>query len=706
MDVMQLRAVPGSSLQLLGDVTDLDDHQVKVEFPHERVDSFKTTFGTRAFEDSFKEQLPIMVWAHDLRDPIGRGIRAQVLPKHNEVIGRFSDLEAVPSAKRAYHQIHDGTITDFSFGYVNGPEIPHPDPTLRRRGVRQIPRATMREFSPVAIGSIPGAKVAGIREDGNLVTVDSPESVARLVELNVISPDEGKQLLRSFGLLDGTRAPADMGGPWSVADAVAHLQEAHGLDVYRAGLTTMTPETLAIIHSQVGSGFHDHGPFTGWLNGIAASLAAALSQGTMLQTPVDQQAANAVAAASGYPVQSGVGGLPPFGRQGDASAAVGPGAAQMAGAAGYQARPGIGTMIDGRASADQLHRRQDGDCAMYAKMAQDAAAEAVSAAGAGDSAKASMKAKHARMHARMARESGDRGDTSDAQSILAAEAAAMRASDAADQAEPAGAGAWQDGAEPVRADHVMSLIERHDPAMAMRLRDGGQLALAPSDMEILFRSSDGSIMDGSGDPVAADGGPAVMPEAAELALNVEAALDQARQWLDGADVGALPEEVQQALALVGAAADGSDALVDVLGAAGSRAADDGDDEFSDTPWEKFDESDYTPAQWKDAALIDTGDGGEDTKGRYALPVKEPSGKVNRHGITAAASRIGSVKAPADEKQKAARQLMSYYGKMKKPTPPAVLKVLGHGERASEEELKAAEALLDSRLSRVAPKTIK
>jgi HK97 family phage prohead protease len=118
----------------------------------------------RAFEDGFKQRLPVMCWQHDLRDPIGRAIDAQVLPKTNELRAQFDDFDVVPNAARAYHQLRSGTLTDFSFGFKNARILP---PT-RRGGVRRVASAFMAEMSPVTIGSIPGAKMTGIREDGSM----------------------------------------------------------------------------------------------------------------------------------------------------------------------------------------------------------------------------------------------------------------------------------------------------------------------------------------------------------------------------------------------------------------------------------------------------------------------------------------------------------------------------------------------------------
>lgn len=151
-------------------VRDIDEakREVDVEFPHEVIDSYKTKFGTRAFKESFDQRLPVMCWQHDLRDPIGRSLSAVVTPKTNDIVGKFSDFQAVPNAYRAFSQIDDGTITDFSFGFKNASYEPG-----GQRGVRRITKAFMAEFSPVTIGSIPGAHAVGLREDGNEMDEES-----------------------------------------------------------------------------------------------------------------------------------------------------------------------------------------------------------------------------------------------------------------------------------------------------------------------------------------------------------------------------------------------------------------------------------------------------------------------------------------------------------------------------------------------------
>jgi HK97 family phage prohead protease len=182
---------------LTGSITDLDDssdgrHRVKVEFPHERVDTYRTVFAPDCFTESFAEFKPPMVWQHDLRDLIGRAEKAQSLRQHNELIGRFSDTNAVPRAAQAYSQIRDGDLTDFSFGFRDPLYTPH-----ETRGVRRISKAKMKEFSPVTIGSIPDAKATGIREDDVMAEL-GVEQILKLRNEGLISDEDAQQAIKNL----------------------------------------------------------------------------------------------------------------------------------------------------------------------------------------------------------------------------------------------------------------------------------------------------------------------------------------------------------------------------------------------------------------------------------------------------------------------------------------------------------------------------
>jgi phage head maturation protease len=62
-------------------------------------------------------------------------------------------------ARRAWSQLMDGTVEDFSHGFMRHDDRPHET----RKGVREIMRATMQEISPCARGSIPGARAVSVR---------------------------------------------------------------------------------------------------------------------------------------------------------------------------------------------------------------------------------------------------------------------------------------------------------------------------------------------------------------------------------------------------------------------------------------------------------------------------------------------------------------------------------------------------------------
>ena len=96
--------------------------------------------------------------------------------------------------------------------------------------------------------------------------------------------------------------------------------------------------------------------------------------------------------------------------------------------------------------------------------------------------------------------------------------------------------------------------------------------------------------------------------------------------------------------------------------------------FSDAAWDG-DAARFTPEQWRASTLIDTGEGAPDSKDRYKLPVKEPSGAVNRNAVHAAAAALaggrGGVDAPPAAKKSAARKLVRLYAEMKEDAPPSL-----------------------------------
>ncbi len=87
---------------------------------------------------------------------------------------------------------------------------------------------------------------------------------------------------------------------------------------------------------------------------------------------------------------------------------------------------------------------------------------------------------------------------------------------------------------------------------------------------------------------------------------------------------------------------------------------------SDKPWSDFTQANYSEEQWKRACVLDKGDG--EGKQRYGLPIREPSGTLNRNGVHAAASRFNQVKAPEQAKAKAKAALRGAYSKLGEDPP--------------------------------------
>lgn len=105
-------------------------------------------------------------------------------------------------------------------------------------------------------------------------------------------------------------------------------------------------------------------------------------------------------------------------------------------------------------------------------------------------------------------------------------------------------------------------------------------------------------------------------------------------------------------------------------------------EFSNKPWSTITEADYKDAeQFCSACLIDLNPPGEKkVKALCKLPVKEPNGKYNRNAIFAAAAALagarGGVKAPREEKKKAARALLKLYRMMEQEPPESLKRIAG------------------------------
>ena len=88
---------------------------------------------------------------------------------------------------------------------------------------------------------------------------------------------------------------------------------------------------------------------------------------------------------------------------------------------------------------------------------------------------------------------------------------------------------------------------------------------------------------------------------------------------------------------------------------------------SDKPWSDFKESDYNDDQWYRACVLHK-NGSSKVKSDNGLPIREPSGTLNRNGVHAAASRFNQVDAPAEAKSKAKAALRGAYKTLGEEVP--------------------------------------
>jgi HK97 family phage prohead protease len=110
---------------------------------------------------------------------------------------------------------------------------------------------------------------------------------------------------------------------------------------------------------------------------------------------------------------------------------------------------------------------------------------------------------------------------------------------------------------------------------------------------------------------------------------------------------------------------------------------------SDTPWSNFTQADFSAQQFARACLIDREEGVPDSKDRYSLPVREPSGVVNRNAVHDAAAKIVKLEGiSADKKFVAARKLITMYRTDLAETPPdSLVSMVAIGERSVTPEIE-------------------
>lgn len=105
---------------------DGEKHVIEIKFAsYGNIDSDGDVLVRGCFGKSISERGPESVtnrkiaflWQHDMKDPIGKILCIEEREDGAYATVRLSSFDAVPNAKRAWYQLNDGDINQFSFGF-------------------------------------------------------------------------------------------------------------------------------------------------------------------------------------------------------------------------------------------------------------------------------------------------------------------------------------------------------------------------------------------------------------------------------------------------------------------------------------------------------------------------------------------------------------------------------------------------------------
>lgn len=110
------------------DMKEIDDteHIIEIKFAsYGNIDSDRDLLVRGCFAKSISDRGPdsstnrkiAFLWQHNMQDPIGKILKIEEREDGAYATVKLSNFDAVPNAKRAYIQLHDGDINQFSFGF-------------------------------------------------------------------------------------------------------------------------------------------------------------------------------------------------------------------------------------------------------------------------------------------------------------------------------------------------------------------------------------------------------------------------------------------------------------------------------------------------------------------------------------------------------------------------------------------------------------
>lgn len=138
-------------------------------------DDYGTIWRRGCLTAGLNKRLPIILWAHDIVAPIGRGVSWRDSADGPLVTARLDNHPDVPLARQAIAQLQSGTLTDVSLGFSHAvKEEPTSAEFLmwgRSRTKEAIVSAVCEEISIVYRGAVPGAEVLSLRHNSSATTM-------------------------------------------------------------------------------------------------------------------------------------------------------------------------------------------------------------------------------------------------------------------------------------------------------------------------------------------------------------------------------------------------------------------------------------------------------------------------------------------------------------------------------------------------------
>ncbi len=168
------------------DISDEEKHIVRVKF---------ASFGNRdsagdilvkgCFAKSINDRGPesatnrkiAFLWQHNMADPIGKVLSIEELEDGAYADVQLSNFDAVPNAKRAWFQLKDGDINQFSFGYNYVWDKVEYDDALDAFIVKEV---MLHEISVVTLGCNEETEFVGVKGLQQTINAATPEQAAEL----------------------------------------------------------------------------------------------------------------------------------------------------------------------------------------------------------------------------------------------------------------------------------------------------------------------------------------------------------------------------------------------------------------------------------------------------------------------------------------------------------------------------------------------